>query len=652
MREAGNPPRTAIGDTGAVLAAAALTFLLLVTLDRAFAMVFILNFSVDGPNATAGLVMLFVTGLLFVMGLQRRWPLSPKTLTVLAVAAGIAALASMIPEPHVAVFAAVIFHGVAAPVLVALLQRLERTFALAAALGVLLHVAGRAVLDSAPYHDAVLGVAAVGLGAAGFVILGRRALASPALDAQAPGGLVDPAPFAAFLFMQYAFLGSVAAVSTWIPRDPVQVAAASLLGILAASLLILRGRTLHGLGIAGAAVLFAAALADLLVFGLVGPTSLMVAQITAILLLEYGLTRGSGTSLRRMGISLAIIQFIAIVLIFLEVSAGNWAFMPAPVGAFTRGNAGLFLLLVGVLLPVVVLVPSRDTSRDREPAPKAGARPAGTGRFVGAVLAAAILAASATLYHDARGVPADHAATVPGALTVMTYNVHQWYSDGQTGLVNLAQVRDVIRESGADIVGLQESEGSRITSAKTDGVRWLAHELGMYAYHGPATSEQVYGVSILSKWPIEAAAWEFLPREESIERVAVTARIVTPLGAVPIIVTHLQTEPFAEDRVRQAERIVALAERTGPTIILGDFNTEPLQEDVAYGVLSRNFTDAWATANPGAAAASGWTSPAGTPEERIDYVWLRGAWDVRSARVVGDARASDHLGVVATVAFG
>lgn len=238
--------------------------------------------------------------------------------------------------------------------------------------------------------------------------------------------------------------------------------------------------------------------------------------------------------------------------------------------------------------------------------------------------------------------------TTDGSMVVMTFNVHQLYSTGQTGQVNLEAVRDVIRESGAHIVGLQESEGTRLTSGHVNGVRWLAHALGMHAYYGPPTSDQIYGVSILSKWQIGHSGTVPLPASESIERVAVISPILTPLGSLVVLDTHLQTVEYPEDRLAQANRILDLAAFAERMVILGDFNTPADPRDEVYAILATEFTDAWAAA-PDSRASPGVTELDEPVPQRIDHVWLKGDWTVESCRLHGNPRASDHLGVACRI---
>ena len=235
-------------------------------------------------------------------------------------------------------------------------------------------------------------------------------------------------------------------------------------------------------------------------------------------------------------------------------------------------------------------------------------------------------------------------------IKVMTYNVHQYYETEKIGRMNLELIRDDIKEENPDIVGLQESEGNRISSSNFDGVRWLANQLDMHSYYGPETSAQIYGVSILSKWEIESADWIKLPNEESIERVAIDVQIDSPFGILNVIVTHLQTDSYREDQLDQAQEVVNIAEKYEHAIILGDFNTEPDPDNPIFEQLNTTFTDVWFNCEPN---NEGLTVDPGNLVKRIDYIWVYeknvDAFDIvaGSCSTGGDPRHSDHLYVVA-----
>jgi endonuclease/exonuclease/phosphatase family metal-dependent hydrolase len=268
-----------------------------------------------------------------------------------------------------------------------------------------------------------------------------------------------------------------------------------------------------------------------------------------------------------------------------------------------------------------------------------------TDRLLVAMLAAVVANVGLAHYYEPQPPPP---APPADSVRVMTFNIHQYYASGQTGRVNLEAIRDVIRATNATVIGLQESEGGRITSGHIDGLRWLADELGFQAYHGPPTRHQVYGVGLLSRYPIENASWHPLPARQSIERVAILAELQTPVGRLVVLNTHFQTVNHTEDRVAQAQRVIELLAPHERAVVLGDFNTPANATDPAYVLLQSAFADAWVAA--GHEAGSGATELDESRPERIDHVWLKGAWEVRAAATAGGPEASDHLAVWAEAA--
>ncbi len=94
------------------------------------------------------------------------------------------------------------------------------------------------------------------------------------------------------------------------------------------------------------------------------------------------------------------------------------------------------------------------------------------------------------------------AATQPvEAFRVLTYNIQQGYSrDGQS---NFEGQLDLIRQTEADIIGLQECDTARIANGNIDIVRYFADRLDMHSYYGPTTTVGTFGIALLSKYPIQ-----------------------------------------------------------------------------------------------------------------------------------------------------
>lgn len=248
-------------------------------------------------------------------------------------------------------------------------------------------------------------------------------------------------------------------------------------------------------------------------------------------------------------------------------------------------------------------------------------------------------------------------ATTPATtdtITIMTYNTYQGYTPD--GLVNLEHVRDTISSSDADLVGLQECDTGRLSSMNIDTILWLSSELGMHSYFGPPTSEHIYGVALLSKYPIINASYHVLSHEE-LPRVIIET--IVRIGSVELTVFVVHLGLSYEDRTTQAEEVMAVVNAAPtPKILMGDFNTRPTGEpepgvdspdDTIYEDISIHLNDTWTGAGNALDSPDGYTWPTTNPSIRIDYIWVSPGITVLSSAVVSGATGSDHLPVVADI---
>jgi hypothetical protein len=83
-------------------------------------------------------------------------------------------------------------------------------------------------------------------------------------------------------------------------------------------------------------------LAEILFLGMISVISLGILQYLSISLVSK---EGGAHN----GIKLGLVQFLLLILTFLYVGAGNWAFMPSFIEVITRGMAGVYLLLIGTV---------------------------------------------------------------------------------------------------------------------------------------------------------------------------------------------------------------------------------------------------------------------------------------------------------------
>jgi endonuclease/exonuclease/phosphatase family metal-dependent hydrolase len=215
---------------------------------------------------------------------------------------------------------------------------------------------------------------------------------------------------------------------------------------------------------------------------------------------------------------------------------------------------------------------------------------------------------------------------------VGTYNIHYGYrTDWKFYLEEMART---IEESGADVVALQEVDAGRITSYSVDDALWLARRLRMEVFYQP-TVEHLTGIAVLYRFPLQEAEGRLLT-----SRLEQTAIIRTRLsiGGKPLDAYGIWLGLKPEERaVQLGEAIDFIPE--GPAVFGGDLNSTP-DSPVYKRLTEAGFVDPFI----GSGFEPPPTSPSEDPEERIDYVWIRGLRPV-DAQVL-ESTASDHRMVV------
>lgn len=235
--------------------------------------------------------------------------------------------------------------------------------------------------------------------------------------------------------------------------------------------------------------------------------------------------------------------------------------------------------------------------------------------------------------------------------TLMSYNIH--HGVGLDGKLSLERIAGVIRDSGAEIVGLQEVDRFfGIRSAFKDQAKELAGLLGYHYAYGanldfdPAegqTERPQYGTAIVSKHPILRSENILLSSFGKEQRGILHA--VVNVGGIHVNVynTHLGLD--VPSRLAQAQEIIDLVSiADGPALLLGDFNAEPgsgeLQLLLKSGLLTNSFHG----------MDDAHTFPVRNPSTIIDYILTSPSLGHGNQRVV-QTEASDHLPIVTDVVF-
>jgi endonuclease/exonuclease/phosphatase family metal-dependent hydrolase len=213
-------------------------------------------------------------------------------------------------------------------------------------------------------------------------------------------------------------------------------------------------------------------------------------------------------------------------------------------------------------------------------------------------------------------------ARAVSTLSVLTYNMH--HAAGVDGAVNLERIAQVISQSGAELVGLQEVDVHfDARSSFEDQAGWLANRLGMqYRFAAnldldpvnPGDPRRQYGTTILSKYPITSFSNTLLPLYAGSEQRGLAVATIDVGGrTIRFANTHLSKLTSAE-RVEQAQKIIQLLAGSDlPTLLVGDLNGVPTSPEIK--TLTAVYTDTW----PQVGFGLGNTNPSLLPTSRIDY---------------------------------
>ena len=237
-------------------------------------------------------------------------------------------------------------------------------------------------------------------------------------------------------------------------------------------------------------------------------------------------------------------------------------------------------------------------------------------------------------------------------LRVMTYNIHSGYDT--SGRFSIDELAQVIEDSEATVVGLQEVSRGWLIAGANDQLVLLQQRLGFEHAAFFGTTDPVWGNAILSRYPITSVEREYLPLEGTLLRRGYLAATLDFGGEELLFVSiHLQhindsaaheLDPEGDLYPVHHEQIsVILGEWAGrqPAVMVGDFNARPgwqqLEELIAAG-----WVDVWQEAGVG----EGFTSDAADPQHRIDYIFHTQDLVAQDAGVI-QSQASDHFPVVA-----
>jgi vancomycin resistance protein VanJ len=193
----------------------------------------------------------------------------------------------------------------------------------------------------------------------------------------------------------------------------------------------------------------------------------------------------------------------------------------------------------------------------------------------------------------------------------------------------------VIRESGADVVALQEVTAAQASIIQRD-------LLDLYPHQALHPQEDFSGQGVLSRYPIlNDDFWQIHLGHQRVE-LEIAGQRIALYNAHPIHpFTGAGRLTFYRPE-RRAEEIADLLRRTTaeslPLLLVGDFNLS--DQESLYRQITTHYADAYRQVGWG----MGFTFPTiGRPLARIDYVFHSPAFTALEAQVLPDGGGSDHL---------
>ena len=251
---------------------------------------------------------------------------------------------------------------------------------------------------------------------------------------------------------------------------------------------------------------------------------------------------------------------------------------------------------------------------------------------------------------------------VSGPLRVLTLNLAHGRKDALNQLLvsrraverNLAEVAAMLRDTGADVVALQEADGPSRWSGGFDHVAALAGQAN-YPWQTRASHAKTwlfdYGTALLSRVPFtDQLDHAFRPSPPSMTKGLTLGQLAwrpsrdAELMDVDIVSVHLDFSRASVRKQQIAEMAAVLSDRAGPMIVLGDLNSDwSSDESVVAELANRCGMRAY---QPMAEKMETYPSNG----RRLDWVLISDELEFLSHTVLPHV-VSDHHAVVADIGF-
>ena len=221
-------------------------------------------------------------------------------------------------------------------------------------------------------------------------------------------------------------------------------------------------------------------------------------------------------------------------------------------------------------------------------------------------------------------------------LKIATYNIHSG-KDVEDHL-DLDKTIATLRETGAEVIGLQEVERLSPRTGFVDQAKRIAEQLGMdYRFEaGLKIWPFEFGNALLSKYPIKDVERIDLPSTRE-NRVGLLATLDVQGQDVQVLVTHLGLNQ--QERAKHVQTLMDKLETYDqPFVLLGDFNSSPDGAELQPLLTKlRQTADTPVVTFPGL-------------REQIDDIFVSKHFEVHRVLAL-PSTASDHLPLIAELSI-
>jgi endonuclease/exonuclease/phosphatase family metal-dependent hydrolase len=233
------------------------------------------------------------------------------------------------------------------------------------------------------------------------------------------------------------------------------------------------------------------------------------------------------------------------------------------------------------------------------------------------------------------------------SIRVLTYNIH--HGEGIDGKVDVERIADVIIQSRADVVALQEVDRWTERTKKIDILTALSDMTGLTYAFGKTGDHQAgeSGNGVLTRFAILQERNNLIDASPMHEHRSLMELVLDVKGTeVALLNTQLDSQENDSSRSADIEKILTAAKnyQPMPVILCGDFGDVPSSRSIKK--IGEQLPDCWSVS----ASGEGFTVPSSSPSKRVDYIFVSRTQKPVDSKILQVSLTPVHASVVATSA--